>query len=274
MLKCLALETRLHASRFVKVFSQYIPRYNLDCIAMRSSRCAFSTAAALHRVFIAPIEHSHVLPARQLPAASAPKLHNASIRQASSASLPTVKRRLPRDDEIQDYMVRIVSEDNKLSPPQYTSSILNSMDRKNETLIMVAMGNSDPDSDSGTISYPICRVQSKKALREAEKARQKKKELPSATLKTIELNWAIDPHDLQHRLQRVKDFLSKGWRVDVVMAGKKRGRKATPDEAKLLVEKVREAMKEVNGSKEWRDMEGSLGATATIYLVGKLAEKE
>lgn len=239
---------------------------------MRSSRCAFSTAAALHRVFIAPIEHSRVLPTLHFPTTRAPKVHHASIRQASSASLPTAKRRLPRDDEIQDYMVRIVSEDNKLSPPQYTSSILNSMDRKNETLIMVAMSDSHPDSE--TTSYPICRIQSKKALREAEKARLKKKELPSATVKTIELNWAIDPHDLQHRLQRMKNFLSKGWRVDVVMAGKKRGRKATPEEAKILVEKVREAMKEVEGSKEWREMEGRLGATATIYLVGKLAEKE
>lgn len=239
---------------------------------MQSSRCAFSTAAALHRVFIAPIEHSRVLPIRQFPAIRAPKLHYASIRQLSQASLPIAKRRLPRDDEIQDYMVRIVSDDNKLSPPQYTSSVLNSMDRKDETLVMVAMSDSDPDSEA--TSYPICRIQSKKALREAEKARQKKKELPSATVKTIELNWAIDPHDLQHRLQRVKDFLSKGWRVDVVMAGKRKGRKATPEEAKLLVERVREAVKEVEGSKEWRDMEGSLGATATIYLVGKLAEKE
>jgi translation initiation factor IF-3 len=171
-------------------------------------------------------------------------------------------------------MVRIVSEDNKLSPPQYTSSVLNSLDRQNETLVMVAMADSNPDSDSGMTPYPICRIQSKKALREAEKTRQKKKELPSATVKTIELNWAIDSHDLQHRLQRVKDFLSKGWRVDVVMARKKRGRKATPEEMKTLMEKVREAMKEVKGSKEWRDMEGNLGAVATIYLVGNLTEKE
>jgi translation initiation factor IF-3 len=169
-------------------------------------------------------------------------------------------------------MVRIVSEDNKLSPPQYTSSVLGSIDRKNETLMMVATSDSDPDSEA--TSYPVCKILSKKAMHEAEKARQKKKELPSATVKTIELNWAIDPHDLQHRLQRVKDFLNKGWRVDVVMAGKKRGRKATPEEMKALVEKVREAMKEVQGSKEWRDMEGNLGATATIYLVGKLAERE
>jgi translation initiation factor IF-3 len=238
---------------------------------MRSSRCAFSTAAALHHIFIAPIEHARALPICHFAITRAPKLHHASIRHISSTSLPTAKRRLPRDDEIKDYMVRIVSEGNKLSPPQYTSSVLNSLDRQNETLVMVAMP--DPDPDTNEASYPICRVQSKKVLREAEKARAKKKELPSATLKTIELNWAIDPHDLQHRLQRVKDFLSKGWRVDVVMAGKKRGRKATPEEMKAVVEKIRETTKEVEGSKEWRDMEGSLGAAATIYLVGKLAEK-
>jgi translation initiation factor IF-3 len=275
-----ALETRLYigllvTSLFLQLsFSRHLPRHNLDCIVMRSSRCAFSTAAALHRVFVAPIEHSRVLPTCQFPATRAPKLHHASIRRISSASLPVAKRRLPRDEEIQDYMVRIVSDDHKLSPPQYTSSILNSIDRKNKTLVMVAMSDSDPDSNLDGLSYPICKIQSKKALREAEKARQKKKELPSATVKTIELNWAIDPHDLHHRLQRVKEFLSKGWRVDVVMAGRKKGRKATPEEAKILVGNIREAMKEVEGSKEWREMEGSLGAAATIFLVGKLAEKE
>jgi translation initiation factor IF-3 len=169
-------------------------------------------------------------------------------------------------------MVRIVSEGNKLSPPQYTSSVLNSIDRRYETLVMVAAASFHPDSDE--TAYPICKIQSKKALREAEKARSKKKELPSATVKTIELNWAIDPHDLQHRLQRIKEFLSKGWRVDIIMAGKKRGRKATLEEMKAVVEKIREATKEVEGSKEWRDMDGNFGAAATIYLVGKLAEKE
>ncbi len=172
-------------------------------------------------------------------------------------------------------MVRLVLEDNTLSPPQYTSRVLNSIDRQNEMLVMVAQPNRDADSDS-TQAYPVCKILSKKAVREAEKSRQKKKknELPVATVKTIELNWAIDPHDLGHRLQRVKDFLNKGWRVDVVMAGKKRSRRATPEEMKVLVARVREVMKEVEGAKEWRGMEGALGGVATVFLEGKVSEKD
>jgi translation initiation factor IF-3 len=128
---------------------------------------------------------------------------------------------------------------------------------------------SPPDPYSDEPSYPICKIQSKAALREAERARSKKKEIPSSIVKTIELNWAIDPHDLKHRLDRVKDFLSKGWRVDIIMAGKKKGRKATPEEARVLVERVKEAVTEVEGSKEWKAMDGKLGATATIFAEGK-----
>jgi translation initiation factor IF-3 len=121
-------------------------------------------------------------------------------------------------------------------------------------------------------SYPVCKIQDKRLLREAEKARSKKKEAPSATVKTIELNWAIDRNDLKHRLDRVKEFLAKGWRVDVVMAGKKKGRKATPEEAENLVRSVKGVLVEVDGAKEWKAMDGKVGGLATIYAEGKLAE--
>lgn len=236
---------------------------------MQSSKCVFSVAAALNHVFIAPIEHFYVRRTPIFLSTKAPKLYRAYIKQRSYASLPTAKRRLARDDEITYQMVRIVSDDQKLSPPQYTSSILNSIDQQTQTLVMVALPSpSDPEA------YPICKIQSKQALREAEKAQSKRKEAPSATVKTMELNWAIDPHDLKHRLEKLKDFLSKGFRVDVVMAGKKKGRKATLEEAEAMIEKVREAMKEVAGSKEWRAMEGKVGGTATLHAEGKLAERE
>jgi translation initiation factor IF-3 len=118
-------------------------------------------------------------------------------------------------------------------------------------------------------SFPICKIQNKRNLREAEKARSKKKDSPSATVKTIELNWAIDAHDLKHRLERVKDFLVKGWRVDIIMAGKKRGRKATPEEAQSCLAAVREAIAEVEGAKEWKSMNGTVGGLVTVYAEGR-----
>jgi len=227
---------------------------------MRSSRCAFSAAVALHRVFVAPIERSalHLPPQKFLT--RAPKL--LFNIQRRSYALPL--HRLPRDGDIRAEYIYIVSEDNKLSEPQPTSRILASLDRDKETLVMVALPTDEQ-------SYPICKILSKQILRENEKSRTKKKD--TAILKTIELNWAIDPHDMKHRLERIKEFLTKGWRVDIVMAGKKKGRRATPEEAYSLVGAIRDAITQVEGSKEWKKMEGKVGAVATIFAEGKLAEK-
>lgn len=111
---------------------------------------------------------------------------------------------------------------------------------------------------------------SKQALREAEKARSKRKADPAATLKTIELNWAIDKNDLSHRLDKMKQFLSKGWRIDVVMAAKRKGRKATIEEAEELLKMIRRSIAEIQGAREWKAMEGKAGAQATIFAQGKV----
>ena len=232
---------------------------------MRSSRCAFSTAAVLHRIFIAPIERPVLHTQNRARFTEAPKLLPIGL-QSRSYALPAKskqqQRRLPRDEEITYNTIYIVSEGNKLSEPRSTSHVLASLDRKTETLVMVSL---PPDEQS----HPICKIQNKKDLREAEKARTKKKDNPSATVKTIELNWAIDAHDLKHRLEKVKDFLSRGWRVDIIMAGKKGGRKATPQEAQNCLAAVREAITQVEGAKEWKSMNGAVGGMATVYAEGK-----
>ena len=232
---------------------------------MRGSRCAFSTAAALHRIFVAPIESSSLRCQNQTRLRRALKLHPITLQSRSYASSPKNKqhqRRLPRDEEIAFRTIYVVSEDNKLSEPVSTSTILSSLDRRTETLVMVSLASDEQ-------SFPICKIQNKKALREAEKSRSKKKDNPSATVKTIELNWAIDAHDLKHRLERVKDFLVKGWRVDIVMAGKKGGRKATPEEAQSCLAAVREAIAEVDGAKEWKSINGTVGGLVTVYAEGR-----
>ena len=62
-------------------------------------------------------------------------------------------------------------------------------------------------------------------MRDAEKAKAVAARRSIVATKTIELNWAIDGNDLGHRLQRIKDFLGKGNRVEVMMAPKRKGRK-------------------------------------------------
>jgi translation initiation factor IF-3 len=135
-------------------------------------------------------------------------------------------------------------------------------------LAEVASQNPAPD-DLGPL-LPICKLVSRKVEKTKQIAKKTEKKVnPSLTLKTVELNWAIDPHDLSHRIERIREFLRKGFRVDVLMAPKRKGRKAEEQEARGVLRKVREVADSVEGAKEWKGMEGKVGGTATVYLEGK-----
>jgi translation initiation factor IF-3 len=140
------------------------------------------------------------------------------------------------------------------------------MDRKTQSLVVVAPG--EPGVP------PICKIMDKKAMRDAEKAKVKNARSSTVTTKTIELNWAIDGNDLKHRLERMKEFLGKGWRVEILMAAKRKGRKASEEEGRELMERIKEAVGSVEGARETKPMEGKVLGTATIYAEGKAAQKQ
>ena len=247
---------------------------------MRSSRRVFSTASALHRVFIAPIEALQLQFSRRtaiptlstFASSSLPKAPRLLIQRTLVSSATAAKSRLPRDDEIKSYSVSLVDEEGKLQDPRSTADILSSIDRKKFSLCIVVPG--EPGVP------PICKIQSKERLREAEKARQKaERNSRGGTAKTIELSWVIDRHDLGHRMDKLKGFLEKGWKVEVVCAKKRKGKTATPEEAEALVARIRDVCGSVVGSREFKPMEGKLLETVTLHLEGKAvkenkAEKE
>lgn len=120
---------------------------------------------------------------------------------------------------------------------------------------------------------PVCKVLSRASLIAAEKARkaaQKNKD-PTKTVKGLEMNWAIEKGDLAHRLQRLRQWLEKGWRVEVVLAKKRKGRVASEEEGREVVRRVREVLEDVGG-RENKPAEGKLGAVMTIYCEGKKKE--
>ncbi|PVH89512.1 hypothetical protein DL98DRAFT_116 [Cadophora sp. DSE1049] len=202
---------------------------------MRSSRCVFSSATALHRVFIAPIELQSKLQVhvqvRQLSFTSttlAPLrsrlqsqpqcgVSNSNVQKRHVSLHVAEKSRLPRDDEIKAYSVTLVDPDGKLTDPRATSSILSRIDRKTESLVVIVPGSPGVP--------PICKILNKQAMRVAEKAKLKAARGTGVTQKTMELNWAIGRGDLGHRMGKLRGWLEKGWRVEVVIAGKKKGRK-------------------------------------------------
>lgn len=260
-------------------------------MSLRSSRCAFSTAAALHRVFIAPIERSQFALQRHqasaLPQTSTSKLH-AHTQYRSYAASPATKRRLPRNKEITSTFVRLVTEDGKLSAPQTTWGVLNQLDPTTHSLITVSQpanprspaAQDDSEWGAAEVSasseqeWPICKIMGNKELWEHERTKTKKTKAPAQKVKTIELNWAIDGNDLNHRLDRIREFLEKGYRVEVMMAGKRKGRKATQEEAEALVRSVKSVVDEVPGAKEMKDMDGKVLGQATLYFEGKIQKKE
>jgi translation initiation factor IF-3 len=160
---------------------------------------------------------------------------------------------------IKAWSIRLVNQDGTLGDIRSTHDVLESIDRGVETLVQVS-----PEQPGVP---PVCKIMNKRAMRDAEKAKAKAaRRGGGAGTKTLELNWAIDKGDLGHRLDKMKTFLEKGLKVEIVLASKRRGKQATEEEAQLLLRKIKDAVKEVDGAKEMKPMEGKLLRTATVYL--------
>jgi translation initiation factor IF-3 len=128
---------------------------------------------------------------------------------------------------------------------------------------------------------PVCKIISKRD--EYENAKRKKAASKEAKkqsfkgseqgMKTLELNWAIDQNDLGHRLEKLKQFLEEGRRVEVVLAGKKKGRKATKEECEALLDRIETTVEETEGAKEKGPMEGKIGGVAKLTFLGKVVKR-
>ena len=108
---------------------------------------------------------------------------------------------------------------------------------------------------------------------EKEKKKGKGGKEPNKTVKGLEMNWAIERGDLGHRLSRLREWLGRGWRVEVVLAKKRKGRLATVEEAEALVGSVRGVLKECGG-RENKPAEGKVGGVMTIYCEGKVVKEK
>jgi len=170
------------------------------------------------------------------------------------------------NEEITARVLQLVNpETNQLDEPVTRYDVLNSLDQKTHRLVQLT--DDKP--------YPVCKIISKKEEYAAEKRRkEQQKEIKQAaakerSVKTLELNWAIDGNDLSHRLEKVRGFLEEGRKVEIVLAAKKRGRKATKEECEEVLGKIRSVAEGVRGAKEPKPMEGVVGGFATMVWQGK-----
>lgn len=188
--------------------------------------------------------------------------------------------RLPRDDEIRQAYVYITEDqidgeegEVQLSELMELKSVLSGLDRKTQSLQVIT--EPEAGNPSGT-RWPICRIVNKKEEHQKQQFEKQvqKKQRASAKQKEIELNWAVAPHDLDHKLKQMQRFLAKGYKVQVLLLKKANAKGKTQEkDAEAIIDRIIEATTEVQGSKEWKKREGTLLETMKIFLQGSLQEK-
>lgn len=242
-----------------------------------------SASQALHNVFVLPAL-SKSLPQRRIAQHTISGQHTRPLlRSFHQSSIHNAKTRAAEErtqkwnEEITARMIQLVdSETNKLlddGQPRTKWDILNTIDTKTHRLVQLS-----PDEPGNRNFIPVCKIVSKKESYEAELRRKKQakdqkranKIVSEMGAKTLELNWAIDQnHDLLHRIEKMKAFLSEGRRVEIVLASKKGGRKATREECEGVLNKIRQAAGEIEGVKESKEFSGKLGGFGTMSFQGR-----
>lgn len=115
--------------------------------------------------------------------------------------------------------------------------------------------------------HPIVKIINKEWARQKRQQMKDAKKLQSKknSQKEFQFTWSISGGDLAHKLERVKDELRKGGRVDVVLAPKRRQKAPPPEEMRSRVQEIADSLEDVG--KEWKEREIDR-AIATIYLKG------
>ena len=250
--------------------------------SMPHSVHTMTTAEALQRVFLPAVR---TLPTTSLCVRHKPLLPQNTPRHASTRSqagafdlsgrfVSSAKygpklsstNAHPRDEAINAPNIHLVQEDQRLSPPESLFHLLREIDRK--THMVEQHGEFE--------GIPVCKVVNKAEARAVEKQRRKARaKNPEQMKKYLELNWAIDQNDLQHRLGKLRQFLMEGRRVEVFLAKKKRRmRDATVAEGRDTLKMIKECVEGVEGAKEVRAMDGKFLDRATLLYEGKRTKQQ
>lgn len=183
--------------------------------------------------------------------------------------------RMPRDNEIDWPYVYVKTPGAEgsegLGAPRPIKEVLAELDPKTTYLEAVVVPKAD---DRGSPRWPVCRIVNKKEELAKQKDLKERKKKGAVKEKELELNWTLAPHDLDHKLKTLQKFLSKGYKVQVLLQKKARAKvTANEQDAKALIEKVTKAVEEVKGAKEWKGREGQVLGRYMIFLQGKVQDE-
>ncbi|OAL00177.1 hypothetical protein IQ06DRAFT_276805 [Phaeosphaeriaceae sp. SRC1lsM3a] len=252
-----------------------------------------STSRALYRIFIAP---TLGLRSQQTPNATVPLLFTPAFAPHTRTSPPgpismrtlTYKKDTSRhaitdhytiDRAIPGPYINLVDEEGTYHPSVPLSDALAQINRTTQYLVQMSESKVDEFGNLDPNDVPVVKVVSKIALREQhqrklELARRQAKGLGAGPApKNLELNWAIAPGDLKHRLGRLKEFLDEGRKVEIMLGPKKKGRAATEDEVRGVMISIEEVVQEVKGSREVK-RQGNVGGVLMVTLEGKKTQEK
>lgn len=198
------------------------------------------------------------------------------IRSAGRAINPGVIE----NEAIKSFKVCVVNADNKIGEPRPLFDALKAREKDEKGRFTEVLRQVQPASPS--TMFPICKYFSLKSLREKELAQQKQERADQATkrqTKQLELNWTIGQNDLEHRMERLKEFLGKGRSVEVTLGtqrkkGWQRRKPQSEESAQSLIDKVKESALEVKGTKESKAMTGQMSELVVLYFEGPRKAKE
>ncbi|KAF7594672.1 hypothetical protein BBP40_008565 [Aspergillus hancockii] len=227
---------------------------------MKHLRGFISTTQALRRIFLTPVEYPRAQYFRYSPPFTFAQSRFFSARRQPQKNAQLQKPTQLKDEEIKSNYIQLVNEEGKLDPPIKLQNALMAIDRPDNFILQVKPGY--------RFHPPVCKVVNKLQMREQERAKAKATHVTKNAIKQIELNWAIDAHDLSHRLKQLASFLEKGLKVEVILT-KKRGKRApTVEEIKQVMDSVLQATKEANAM-QVKPMEGEPGKHVILSVKKK-----
>lgn len=262
--------------------------------ALAHSSHLLGTAEALRRVFLPSL----TLCATKLPQRGHPRYQLPSIQRRNAYYLANLQAKQavnkpkdtgpPRDEAIAEREVQVVGQDGALHPPGSLRDALASIDRKVQFLVQVGEkvhpryadlpGPEEGHQDTRP-RIPVCKTVNKAQLRQAEAEKLRPKKDASSAVKELGVNWAMSQNDLNHRFKRLKEFLDDGKRVEVAFGKRKRKgwmrkKDVTDEEANRVLKQIRQTVEEVEGAKEWKEMEGQVRGELVMFFEAKREKPE
>ncbi|KAF9449557.1 hypothetical protein P691DRAFT_812220 [Macrolepiota fuliginosa MF-IS2] len=196
---------------------------------------------------------------------SKPK-ESAEARKAREAKLKEIGL---RDNDIPYYKVQV-------SSPQGLGPLRTLRDVLAEVEQLDSQDKKDPQ-DKGRKRYhaqliandpiPIVKIiDFKEQFKKQKVAREKAKDSAAQKIrKEVQLTWSSSEADVETKLEKMKEELEKGYKVDLVIMPKKGVRTPGLDDMKTRAQEITTNFSEI--SKEWKETDFAKG-NAIIYLQG------